>query len=586
MNRSTCTTRLQVLACFFGIMWSFSWIATLVYHSSLGTPSTLAVIVCGQPDVSFAQQLSEAANNFQGTTHIFVDDIGIIDDDNSVFSCFGRSVVKHVQHSKSDYRYDYIILLPVSVSSRISSPQTLFQYIANAMKTADVIGISAAVDSTRTSTLSSDNNILFDFKNSVDDKEWWTTGRPVVETSSAYSNAFNNREWEASYAAKLSGTPKLRNKVVVSRDQELLLGKPHKIQDDQVHLPCWLLRRNQWRLNIIESPTLSLCDAVGTTLVIRSDVLYAISSLLWSDVLKISNEDVGFMHLYITLKRRFHQRLKIRHVGSLITHSRPMSIFDKHPADTWFTSNEGTRKGEHDTKRQKECVNTVARLFDVKEILSPSNQMLDVGCSLKGHRCAMNFVQRGLPLPPCCRRKLIGVLSFMSELLSQRKVLHWLDYGSLLGAVRHHGKLVPWEYDADLTVFSGHWQHVLSLEEKINNNGYYFHLQAPGHARVFASMSNAVYIDLYSQGPVEGKPPNIWYMRAGGDIDPFPANQFMQPMETIQLENIWFPCPNNPELFLQTRYGSHFMNNKKKKKYDGPQSKIDPYFFGPDPGQF
>ena len=26
--------------------------------------------------------------------------------------------------------------------------------------------------------------------------------------------------------------------------------------------------------------------------------------------------------------------------------------------------------------------------------------------------------------------------------------------------------------------------------------------------------------------------------------------------------------------------------NKKKKKYDGPQSKIDPYFFGPDPGQF
>ena len=36
-------------------------------------------------------------------------------------------------------------------------------------------------------------------------------------------------------------------------------------------------------------------------------------------------------------------------------------------------------------------------------------------------------------------------------------VAHWLDYGSLLGAVRTPGKMVPWDYDVDMAVYAPHW---------------------------------------------------------------------------------------------------------------------------------
>jgi phosphorylcholine metabolism protein LicD len=184
-------------------------------------------------------------------------------------------------------------------------------------------------------------------------------------------------------------------------------------------------------------------------------------------------------------------------------------------------------------------------------------------------------------------------------MLTKHRILHWIDYGTLLGAVRHHGKFVPWEYDADLTIWSGHWETVKALGAAMNFQAkkkdgeaakeeeewpHYFYLVAPGYARVFESSHNGIYVDLYTAGPTEKHNPDYLYMRSGGDIDPF-HKSFLEPMSKIGLEGLYLPCPNRPSEFLKTRYGAHYMDNVKMKIYDGPKSQVDEKF-GPDPEDF
>ncbi len=67
--------------------------------------------------------------------------------------------------------------------------------------------------------------------------------------------------------------------------------------------------------------------------------------------------------------------------------------------------------------------------------------------------CQLNHVVNadGLDTPACCRRQLIRLILKTHAGLSRANMVHWLDGGTLLGAVRSGGFL-DWEDDADLTV--------------------------------------------------------------------------------------------------------------------------------------
>ena len=565
---------------FFWLLFIATPLVSFTYSESQeSTAESIAVIMCGQPTVQFAHQLSDAVKNYRGTVDIFFDDrrtrsVPSANTNINIYSCLGRTYNQHVKKNTNiNINYEYVVLLVASPSSFIPSPQTLFQDIAKRMKTADVIGISSSI-MVKKNNQNQDSDLVYTIENTADDTTWWDTGRPILDTADAYSDAFNHNEWEASYK------PKTRRSLLFTTEN--------------IDHPCWLLRRSDWTLNIVPSPTLSHCEAMGSTFVIKSNVLNLVADVLWPPNSKlhlrsassnsISDLDIGLLHIWITLKRRFHRKLNIQHIGGLITTATPVSMFDKHSTDTWFEANEATRKNK-DTFRQQEAVKHLSYLHDMKEILSPNNNLLDIGCSSKGSRCSLQFVQRGLSLPPCCKKKLIALLKFISGLLTKNNILHWIDYGTLLGAVRHQGKFVPWEYDADVTVWSGHWENVLNLQTTINEEGHFFLLQQPGYGRVFTSEHNGVYLDLYSAGSIPHHDPNNWYLISGGNIDPFPVS-FLRPMSSIYLEGLYLPAPNHAAEFLKTRYGPSYMNVQKKKIYDGPISRVDPKKFGPDPLDF
>ncbi len=67
------------------------------------------------------------------------------------------------------------------------------------------------------------------------------------------------------------------------------------------------------------------------------------------------------------------------------------------------------------------------------------------------------------------------------------------------------------------------------------------------------------------------KDDDLLYLTSAGNIDPF-NYMFLNPMASIELEGYFFPCPNHPETFLETRYGKGYMDHTVKKPYSGPEA--------------
>ena len=112
----------------------------------------------------------------------------------------------------------------------------------------------------------------------------------------------------------------------------------------------------------------------------------------------------------------------------------------------------------------------------------------------------MNWGPRALR-PACCTQHLLELIGFTSDLLTRHGIVHWLDYGTLLGAVRE-GQLIPWDGDADFSILQRDEHAVLALDEEFAAAGHY--VERPGlwrgHRgviRIRYSKVNRGHLDLF-----------------------------------------------------------------------------------------
>lgn len=66
---------------------------------------------------------------------------------------------------------------------------------------------------------------------------------------------------------------------------------------------------------------------------------------------------------------------------------------------------------------------------------------------------------------------LLNTLKAFDKLCKENNIVYTAAFGTLLGAVRHHG-FIPWDDDLDIFMMKEDYQKLLSLKDKINNPQY------------------------------------------------------------------------------------------------------------------
>ena len=167
----------------------------------------------------------------------------------------------------------------------------------------------------------------------------------------------------------------------------------------------------------------------------------------------------------------------------------------------------------------------------------------------------------GSPRPACCTEHLLELIGFASELLARHSIVHWLDYGALLGAVRE-GELIPWDPDADFGILQRQEREVLALAEEVTGAGHRLAASDQGVIQIRYSEINELKVDLF-----------MWQARDGmllplEDTDyawpgmasrlAFPT-RFIEPLGEVCLHGRSLPAPAPTHEFLRNhRYGPRY----------------------------
>jgi hypothetical protein len=225
-----------------------------------------------------------------------------------------------------------------------------------------------------------------------------------------------------------------------------------------------------------------------------------------------------------------------------------------------------------------------AKRHGIRELVLSGSTVAWRGCDKSTSPCPLNlYVNRlGLNTAPCCRERMKDLCHAVGAWLEEMGIVYWLEGGTLLGAVRENGALLPWEDDVDISVLIDNDDAWDALAAGVTNRGHrdgYF--VDAFERRGFIAISHAsprrpplrwenyrlrgeirldltVYRRAMSQGePVLERRPPKGGMRATDNGCYGVAPDLVLPTSTIAFLGRDFACPSRPEDYLHVLYGDY-----------------------------
>ncbi|NXQ57689.1 FKRP protein, partial [Anthoscopus minutus] len=219
--------------------------------------------------------------------------------------------------------------------------------------------------------------------------------------------------------------------------------------------------------------------------------------------------------------------------------------------------------------------------FGLKLEILPDGRQRWHGCTKSTPRCfgtvhsqTPPYLLAGRWTPPCCLRALRVTARRVLAELDAAGVRHWLEGGSLLGAVRS-ADLIPWDYDVDVGFYRDdlakcRWLAAVAATGRPveDPEGFFWEKAAEGEFfRVHFSRSNRLHVDLW---PFYARPGGIMtkdtWLPHGQDVE-FPE-RFLVPLGSVDFVGVVAKAPNDPRAFLEFKFGPGAIENPE---YPNPQ---------------
>jgi fukutin-related protein len=230
-------------------------------------------------------------------------------------------------------------------------------------------------------------------------------------------------------------------------------------------------------------------------------------------------------------------------------------------------------------------------------------------CTPETERCPDGMRYRR-QTPECCLQHQRDIMDHIAEVCREGGVRWWMDYGTLLGAVRnpilgHEPGIIPHDKDGDLGLHGEDWDRLLDARPDVpwspqkspggkpnrirTLDGFQWthkleRQSGPGRVRLFTagwsikvrrSPKNHVNVDLFPWWP-DGE--RVYRRKRYVGCDRFKGREFPEekllPLRTLEWEGRDLPAPADPEWFCEHRYGETWMtpikrNNEGKRVPDG-----------------
>jgi len=259
----------------------------------------------------------------------------------------------------------------------------------------------------------------------------------------------------------------------------------------------------------------------------------------------------------------------------------------------WFLRHRGIGRrqlyplGERDLlalkTQAKGGIKAFAKRHGIRELeLSPDGSANWLGCSKDTLPCPLNhYLHRlGLNTAPCCREHMKDLSNSVVACLRDMGAEHWIDGGSLLGAVRENGALLAWEDDVDISVLldgDTTWKSLSATFSKRGaEDGYYVDVfEKKGYITISYDppktwpfrwernrMRGEIRLDLVTYRQAKSGGQSVLerqllkgampVMESGWHGVP---KEIILPTSTINFLGDDISCPNQPEAFLRILYG-------------------------------